>query len=141
MKRALFAFALAALPASAGATACTASSSGVNFGEYDPFASAALEGAGGIDLRCDELAVAEVSLGSGQGTYAERRLVAGANALAYNLFTSSQFITVWGDGTGSTASLTVSGDSATLPVYGLIAPRQNVPAGMYSDIIIISIIY
>jgi len=143
MKKALLAIAVAvaALPTPARAASCVASSAGVNFGEYDPFAAAALASVGLIDLHCDGSVAAEVSLSSGQGTYAERQLVAGANALAYNLFTSSQLVSVWGDGVGSTTTVTVAGSDVALPVYGLIAPRQNVPAGTYSDIIVISITY
>ena len=136
----LFALLLAAWPGSAAA-ACTASSSGLNFGQYDPFSPAPLEGVGRINLQCDGPLTVEVGLSQGQGSFAERRLIAGAGALVYNLFIDEQHTTVWGDGAGSTATVTISGSSGIIPIYGIVAPRQNVAPGVYEDMIFVSIVY
>ncbi|MFC4594463.1 spore coat protein U domain-containing protein [Sphingobium tyrosinilyticum] len=48
---------------------------------------------------------------------------------------------VWGDGAATSATVTLSGSSAVIPLYGIVAPRQNVSAGIYQDIIVVSIVH
>jgi hypothetical protein len=37
--------------------------------------------------------------------------------------------------------VTLSGSCGIIPIYGIIAPRQNVAAGICQDMIVVSIIY
>jgi spore coat protein U-like protein len=129
---------LAAPPARA---ACSVGTGGVRFGGYDPFDSADSDAAGSVTVTCDEGIAYALSLGSGAGTRSARRMTHGAQELAYNLFVDASRVQVWGDGVGST--VTVSGVGTGAPqivtVYGRIPARQNARVGNYSDMIVLSV--
>lgn len=151
---------LCASPAQAGllGATCTTSGSNLVFGNYAPFSGTATNITGTITVMCSvavNLSGGTVSytiaLGAGNsGSYATRRLSSGAHTLNYNLYTSSAYTTVWGDGTGG--SVTVSG-SGTLPVllssfsnnltvYGRIPALQlSAVPGVYNDTITITVTY
>jgi spore coat protein U-like protein len=81
-------------------------------------------------------------------TYAQRLLGDGASTLQYNLYTSSAYAAVWGDGFGSTQIRTGSGagigTAVTLTVYGLLpdsAVNQAAVAGSYVDTIVVVLTY
>ncbi|NNC64112.1 MAG: spore coat protein U domain-containing protein [Gammaproteobacteria bacterium] len=64
----------------------------------------------------------------------------------YNLYSNPARTLVWGDGTGG--SLTVfrskprpGRQNFSLPVYGRIPPTQSVSPGLYSDDIIVTIVF
>lgn len=114
----------------------------VSFGAYDPSESGDLDGVGNISINCDEEVSFTISLSAGTGgSYSSRRMTSGVDQMAYNLFTSTKRIIVWGD--GSERSDVVSGrfQTAEIPVYGLIPARQNIPAGSYGDTIVVTISY
>lgn len=82
-----------------------------------------------------------IALSTGPGSYAARRMTGTGDILFYNLYTTSTYGVVWGNGSGSTG--TVSGSftvpagnnrtgSKTETVYGLIGAPQNVRPGAYS---------
>ena len=54
----------------------------------------------------------------------------GPATLAYNLYVDASHTRVWGDGTGNTQTQTGMGN---LVIYGRIPGQQNVPAGLYTD--------
>jgi spore coat protein U-like protein len=76
-----------------------------------------------------------VSLGTGgSGTYTPRQLRAGGYALNYNLFRDAPRTEIWGDGSGS--SVTVTGGCTgpcTVTVFGRIPAGQLTPAASYQD--------
>jgi len=150
---------LCAFPAQAGLlnVSCTTSGSNLVFGNYTPFSTSATDITGTITVACS----ATVNLTGGtvnytialstgnSGSYATRKLNSGVNILNYNLYTSSGYTTVWGDGTGG--SVTVSGSGTILvtgsfsndaTVYGRIPALQvsTVP-GSYNDTITITVTY
>ena len=67
----------------------------------------------------------------------------GTATLGYNLYTTTGDTTVWGDGTGSTASVagTGTGSNQTLTVYGKIPTGETSLSGTYSDTITATITY
>lgn len=69
----------------------------------------------------------------------------GPNTINYNLYTSSAYTTVWGDGTGSTGSISSTGNGVltanTLTVYGRIPANQYSAANSYSSTITATVIY
>ena len=85
------------------------------------------------------------ALNSGNtGTFTNRVMVNGSNNLNYNIYTSSALTTVWGDGTGSTATVasTATGAVQNLTAYGSVSANQmSVPAGNYLDSITVTLIY
>jgi spore coat protein U-like protein len=75
-------------------------------------------------------------------------LAAGTATLQYNLYTTAGFATVFGDGTGTTATIAGTGAGLATPVtttvYGQLldsTANQAVAPGNYSDTITVTISY
>jgi spore coat protein U-like protein len=150
---------LAATPASAATTGtnlsvsatvtanCTVSSSAVAFGNVNPLSGSDVDAAGGITVTCTSGTgwVAAAGVGSGTGaTFASRKMTAGSNLLNYSLYTDSGRTTVWGDGTGSTATFSSTGTGVAQPVtvYGRVPTGQaTVPPGSYADTVAVTVTY
>ena len=92
----------------------------------------------------------QVALSTGSaGSYVQRRMQSGANGLGYNLYTSNNYSQVWGNGSGSTR--TVSGlflfGASTAPstrrhtMYGRVPARQDVAVGAYADNVLVTVTY
>jgi spore coat protein U domain-containing protein, fimbrial subunit CupE1/2/3/6 len=133
----------------AGAVTCSVSTAGLAFGAYDVFAAGAVNGSATLTVACSFQSGVDtgntpvaytLSLSSGSSnSFVQRQMQSGTNALGYNLYTSNAYATVWGDGTGSTN--TVSGSLQVNPghptasnqhtVYGQIPALQDV--GVASD--------
>ncbi len=98
-------------------------------------------GTGTLTLNCTSgsgiTLVISLSQGS-SGSYAARTLKNGTAALNYNLYTTAAYTTVWGNGTGSTQTVSMgSHNTSKLPVsatvYGSISALQNAVPGAYTD--------
>ena len=115
--------------------ACTINIIGVNFGSYDVFNNTASDSTGNIDVKCPNGVVYTIGLSAGNGTYKQRVMTSGANALNYNLYIAANRAVVWGVANSDGATVSDSGTDMSVNhvVYGRIPPRQNVRAGSYSD--------
>ncbi len=92
-----------------------------------------------------------ISLAAGSSnSFVQRQMKSGANAFGYNLYTTNAYSVVWGDGTGSTA--TISGTARlnnghpsqtnTHTVYGRIPGLQDVAvASDYQDNVTVTVTY
>ena len=128
---------------------CLVSADNIDFGSYDGTAALAADGA--VKVRCSSGTPFSIALSAGGGSFAQRLLSDGSgHSLQYNLYTVSNFGTVWGDGTGGTGTLgdVGAGMSATKEiskaVYGQLvnsAANQDAPAGNYSDTITVTVTY
>jgi spore coat protein U-like protein len=127
------------------ALSCTVSTTDLAFGSYDPIvdnASAPREGTGGLLLNCTEGYNATVTLdqgqypGSGSTDAAPLRQMSdgGSNRLSYSLYQDAGRTTIWGN-TYGTALCT----SGSVTVYGRITGGQNVPVGLYSDVVLVTV--
>jgi len=82
----------------------------------------------------------------GSGDQENRVLLFGAIPLVYNLFTDNTFGTIWGDGTGTTSSVSIVGTGmvnvGNSVVYGLIplAAAQAAITGTYTDTVLVTIL-
>ncbi len=130
---------LTALPAQAAS--CTVSPQEVNFGQYDPFSASAAETVANIAVTCDVETAFEIALGLGGGSYAARIMTSGADMMLYNLYADPQRTITWGDGSGGSNTVSAVTASRDFPVYGRVQPRQNLPAGAYADIIVVTVTY
>jgi spore coat protein U-like protein len=79
-----------------------------------------------------------VSIYLGKGTAGtntpNRQMASGANRLSYNLYLDAAHTQTWGDPSPSSfATNFVWFSGATLTVYGLVPPLQDVATGSYSD--------
>ncbi len=131
---------------------CTATATTLAFTAYTPGAGA-VTGTSVITLKCTSGAQPTVALNVGTtagGSFTTRLMASGANTLQYNLFTSTAYSTVWGDGTNSTHTVQVATPSAglgspqTLTVYGQLpdsATNKNAVPGSYSDTITATVTY
>jgi spore coat protein U-like protein len=155
---ALCALLSASAPASALCTllcACSASTTAVAFGAYNPLATAHLDISGAVRVRCGGVlglfVPYEIELGKGSygASHASRLMANGSQRLQYNLYTDSARMTVWGDGSGGSQTLSDSvtivllgGTSNDHPVYGRIPRGQtSLPPGAYSDTVTVTVTY
>jgi spore coat protein U-like protein len=129
------------LSAPALAASCTVSTVGVAFGSYDVFSSVDTDSTGTVIVSCHSIASYKISLSAGAGTFTSRLMAGEAAQLHYNLFIDPQRLTVWGDGTSGTATVSARGTGGSYPVYGRIPALQNVPAGSYSDTLTVTVTY
>ncbi len=131
------------------ASNCIIAAQALSFGSYD--ASAAKSGSSDLTVRCSNGTPYTLKLSAGTtGSFTQRLLTSGSNSLEYNLFTSPALSSVWGDGSGSTATpggtgagLAI-GSAITHTVYGQVpnsVSNQNAPAGNYSDTITVTVEY
>ena len=116
---------------------CTISSSGLEFGVYDPLDPSPLDGTGGITYTCGTHIIVTIVITSGASASLDRAMTGGADRLAYNLYLDSARTKVWGDGALGTSvyvDLNPPKDAAVgVPVYGRIPARQSVAEGRYTD--------
>jgi len=105
-----------------------------------------------ITVRCTAGTNFAIALNAGlTGAYAGRRMVsAGGDFLVYNLYTADTYAAVWGDGSGTTQTVSgvgggmAPGNAVTRTVYGRLLAADNtgpVDTGAYSDTIIATITY
>jgi spore coat protein U-like protein len=132
---------------------CSATATALPFGAYTP-------GAGGltanstISVKCTKNSPYTIALNAGTGAgaaFATGRFMtvtAGSNTLQYNLYTAASFGTVWGDGSGATATVAGTGAGVgtanTATVYGRLldnATNQLAVPGSYSDTITVTVTY
>jgi spore coat protein U-like protein len=135
---------------------CTASASGIAFGVYNPLSAVANTSTGTLRVTCNGSGTGSanvtvnVTLSTGlSGSYATRKLFSGVNALNYNIYWSTAFNQIIGDGTGGSFAGTAgpfvvpAGGSnlATGTLYGMIPASQDVAPGGYSDVITVTVTY
>ncbi|MCP3101382.1 spore coat U domain-containing protein [Myxococcus sp. K15C18031901] len=136
------------LPASAGAACQIRGLVGLNFVNYLSTSALPLDTQGSIAFRCDaQLTPMTIDLSPGGATSAlSRRMVGPSSAtLNYNLYLDVTRLVIWGNGLSGTSHygplIPLLGSDVTLPVYGRIPAGQTVPAGSYSDTIVVTLTF
>jgi spore coat protein U-like protein len=126
---------------------CSVSTTAVGFGTVDTLSASEKLGTGSVSVTCTSgaswTAAADIGAGSG-ATFATRRMTSSGNTLNYTLYTDSNRTIVWGDGTGTTATVgnTGSGSAQAFTVYGRVPGGQSsAPAGSYADTVGVTITY
>jgi spore coat protein U-like protein len=135
---------------------CTVSAGGIAFGIYNPLAAVANASTGTLKVTCNGSGTGSanvtvnVSLSAGlSGSYATRKMFSGTNTLNYNIYWSTAYAQIMGDGTGGSFAGTAgpftvpAGGSnfATGTMYGLIPTTQDIAPGSYSDLITVTVTY
>lgn len=126
---------------------CTISAGALNLGTFDGTNN--LASTSTITVRCSDGNGYDVDLSTGNSnSYANRTLSNGTDTLIYNLYTFSDYGTVWGNNTSGTGRIsgtgTGMGNAITHTVYGRLLASQNqgpIDAGDYSDTITATITY
>ncbi len=62
----------------------------------------------------------------------------GRDYLVYQLYDNTGRTTVWGNGSGGTATISMN-SSGTATIYGRLPAKQNVSAGAYADTILVTV--
>jgi spore coat protein U-like protein len=135
---------------------CTASASGIAFGIYNPLSPVADTSTGTVNVTCvghgtgSANVTVNVTLSAGlSGSYATRKMFSGVNTLNYNIFWSTAYNQIIGDGSGGSFAgsagpfVVPAGGSnlATGTFYGRIPASQDVAPGSYSDVITVTVTY
>lgn len=127
---------------------CTLTTSPVAFGTYDPASGTDDTATGTVTVTCTNGTGYTVSLDAGAneetpGDVSTRRMLAAASQyLPYQLYQDSGHTTVWGDSGGAILTgQTGDGTAQPISVYGLITAGQYVPAGSYTDTVVVTITY
>lgn len=135
---------------------CTVAATGPAFGIYNPLATAAAQTTGKVTVTCSLLSGAattvtpSVDLSAGSsGTFASRTMLSGTQVLNYNIYWSTAYTQVWGDGTGGSfpggTTLSLSPlqptQSASGTMYAQAPALQNAGAGSYVDTVVVTVSY
>ena len=135
---------------------CTVTAGGIAFGLYNPLSGSSDAAAGTLRIDCSgrgtgsTTITANLTLSAGlSGSYATRTMLFGTNKLDYNIYWSTAYSQIMGDGTGgsfggTTGAFTVAAggtSSATGTMYGLVPASQDVAPGSYADTIVVTVTY
>jgi spore coat protein U-like protein len=135
---------------------CTISAGGIAFGIYNPLSAVSDASTGTLRITCtgsgtgSANVTANLTLSTGMsGSFATRKMFSGANTLNYNIYWSTAYTQIMGDGTGGSFAGTAgpfnvpAGGSnfATGTMYGLIPASQDVVPGSYTDVITVTVTY
>jgi len=146
-----------AVPAFAVVTVnCTVSASSLAFGLYNPMNTVATTSAGNLLITCSGSGSGSVSVTTAvtfstglSGTYATRKMFSGGNALNYNIYWSTAYTQIMGDGSGGSFAGTAGPFTvfagASTPVtgtmYGRIPAQQDAMPGTYVDTVLVTVTY
>lgn len=127
------------------AATCSVSTTAVNFGSYLVFQSAPTTSTGSVILTCQgTVKTYAVSLNAGHsGSFGNRSLIGGGSSLFYQLYIDATRLTIWGDGSGGSATAAGSfgkgGGTNVHTIYGQLFPLQNIIPGNYTDSVLVTL--
>jgi spore coat protein U-like protein len=135
-------------PAVASPRCGVVSTVSVGFGAYEAGHSKPVDSAGSVAFECEDVGTndmiaIEISR-SRSGSFQPRAMSGPSPNFEYNLYLDAARTVVWGDGSAGTSVYRVrpvSGRTFSVPIYGRIPPRQNVRAGRYSDVVIVTLMF
>ncbi|NPT53884.1 Csu type fimbrial protein [Paraburkholderia elongata] len=124
------------------ATCSVTSSSGVDFGGYDPLSGTPMNGVATVQVTCDKNATVTLSI-SGQSGFGNRKMTGASDVLNYQLYTDTTRQTIWGDGTGGTQTMTLNLKDnprvGLFTIYGQVPGGQDVSVGAYNAMLIMTL--
>ena len=126
---------------------CLVSATNVNFGTAPGVLSSAVTATGNITATCSNNHSYTIALNQGSTSGAsltDRRMAgSGAAVVHYELYTSSGYTTVWGDGTSGTGTVSGTGNNSaqSYTVYGRVPAQSPAAGGSYSDTITVTVTY
>jgi spore coat protein U-like protein len=129
----------------AHADSCSIDTTSVVFGSYNVFSTAPVDSTGSIEYRCvGNARNVRISISDGLGnSYSQRRMWRIGDTLGYNLFLDAARTIIWGDGSGQTEtyfnSRPPNNRDISVPVYARIPEGQDVSAGVYIDLVTVTV--
>ena len=148
MRARYFVLALLLTHGTGASAACLAIAPSLAFGPYDGLSGAATTTSANVVVTCDQAPAPVVTIAIGpsgvSGGFAPRRMghIGSSDTLAYNLYTDAAATSIWGDGSGGTATRSQrvqKNQPWAATIYGRIPPGQDVAAGSYSDVLTITV--
>ena len=120
---------------------CSLTGGTLDFGTYTSGQSTAKDVTGKISFaNCNGNLSFELD-GGQSGNVDQRKMKAGNNTLAYQLFRNAARSNIFGTGARAQSYTLLVPGSGTLDVYGRIAANQVVPEGTYSDTVNITLTF
>jgi spore coat protein U-like protein len=127
------------------ANKCTVSASTLDFGTPAGVLTSAVPATTTISVQCANGTAYNVGLDGGQNSgnnINARKMVRGANSVAYQLYRNSGRTQVWGNTVGTdTVAGIGNGNPQGLTVYGQVPAQPTPPAGTYQDTVVVSVTY
>jgi spore coat protein U-like protein len=131
---------------------CQINLSTLNFGNYDPLETSAVDSVGNLMYFCSQpVPFVTITIDrSGTGTVLNRRMNNNSSgqdtdALLYNIYLDAARTAIWGDGTQGSQIWSAPNPAVrtriNVPIYGRIPAGQNVGVGGYGDTLTITINY
>jgi spore coat protein U-like protein len=123
------------LACNASAVVCDVSTTAVNFGSYNVYATSNPGTQGQVTVSCTPLTTYTIALNGGlYGNISQRKMHSTTNSetMLYNLYTDASLSSLWGDGTSNGTTVT-SSEATPVTVYAAIPPLQDVSVGTYTD--------
>jgi spore coat protein U-like protein len=134
---------------------CTASATAIAFGSYNPLSATGDAAVGSWTVTCNAIGsgsatvAGTLTMSTGfSGSYAARTMKSGSIALKYNIYLTPAYAQIIGDGSAGTYAPSDSGTvtagqvyQVTGNMYGFMPPSQDVPAGSYTDSIVVTVTY
>jgi spore coat protein U-like protein len=123
---------------------CSIQTTDLAFGSINPLSAEPATSASTITVTCTTSTTYTIALSAGgSGSFVERVMQSGMNQLFYQLYVDATHRTVWGDGTGGSATVTASdsGAGTTSTVYGSVPHQLSAMAGTYADSIVVTVTY
>ncbi|HZR34388.1 MAG TPA: spore coat U domain-containing protein [Nevskia sp.] len=125
---------------------CVVSATPVNFGGSVGVLTGAVTASGTITARCTSGDNYSIALNQGTtsgGSIADRQMIGSGSAVVhYQLYTGSNYGTIWGDGTtGATQGGTGSGANQGYTVYGRVQAQATPAPDTYKDTITVTVTY
>jgi spore coat protein U-like protein len=134
-------------PAEAASGCGVVSVTSVSFGDYNPRDRQPLDSTGSIVFECRSVGpsdVVSIELSRSRASGYDRSMTGGGHMLDYNLYLDAARTQVWGDGTGGTGvyrGRPQGRQPVSVPVYGRLMPRQGVKGGLFTDRIVVTLVY
>lgn len=137
----LAAFLALGLPAHAappGPASCTIAPATLAFGMYSDLTPTPLDATANLGVTCTSATTVLITMSpGGSGSAAARQMSSATSTglLSYNIYSDKKFSAVWDDGAGALSA----NSNKAVTVYGRIPAGQLVPAGLYSDALLMTI--
>jgi spore coat protein U-like protein len=134
---------------SARAESCSFSSmTAVAFGSYNVFDPSPVLSAGSLSYTCSSVQASDtvtIELAGLSDAATSRVMVSGSHLLHYQLYLDPARTLIWGNGAGGTVTYGPlhpgDGVPTSVPIYGRVAARQDVPVGSYADTVTVTVLF
>lgn len=116
---------------------CTITANPLKWTQFDPVTGAGADTTGSLLIACTKGTTPTVQMGDGQN--GGRKMSNGSDVLAYDIYTASDYKTVWNMTNTVSLGQAPSKAERTMNVYGRIVATSDVPAGTYTDLVVATV--